>query len=128
MVKPRIGDHLSGLGKRCCGFCALAVTTCALAQATPLTGRALFTEEAKGNCIACHKTPTDTSSRGASTIGPPLEAIKQKYPTPGDRVQLKDEIRDVRNKNPASIMPPYGKHRILTEFEIDAIVTYLETL
>ena len=100
----------------------------ALAQSNPVTGRALFAEERKGNCAACHKTPTDAARIGASNIGPPLEAIRQKYPTPADRVRLRDSIRDQSAANASTIMPPYGKHRILTEAEIDDIVAYLETL
>ncbi|MCY7388169.1 MAG: sulfur oxidation c-type cytochrome SoxX [Burkholderiales bacterium] len=100
----------------------------ALAQANAVAGRALFAEERKGNCSACHKTPTDAPRIGASNIGPPLEAIRQKYPTPADRMRLRDSIRDQSRVNASTIMPPYGKHRILTETEIDDIVAYLETL
>ena len=99
-----------------------------LAQTAPLDGRALFIDQRKGNCTACHKTPTDALLKSASTIGPALESIKQKYATPADRVRLREAIRDISNSNPDTIMPPYGKHRILTEVEINAIVVYLETL
>ena len=106
------------------GLCASQ----ALAQANPAAGQALFAEERKGNCAACHKTPTVASRIGASNIGPPLEAIRQKYPTPADRMRLRDSIRDQSAVNASTIMPPYGKHRILTEAGIDDIVAYLETL
>lgn len=105
-----------------------ACTTFVFAQNTPINGRALFSNERKGNCIACHKTPTDTLSKGVSNIGPALEAIKQKYPTPADRARLRDAVWDQGKSMPDTIMPPYGKHHILTETEIDAIVAYLETL
>ena len=127
-MKPRIVMCKSGACNLLCGIGALVFTTSVLAQPNSQSGRVLFTDERKGNCVGCHKTPTDTSPKGASNIGPPLEAIKQKYPTPNDRVRLKDVIRDLRDKNPNSIMPPFGKHHILTEAEIDAIVAYLETL
>jgi sulfur-oxidizing protein SoxX len=106
------------------GLCAPQAS----AQASVAAGRALFADERKGNCDACHKTPTDASLSGASNIGPPLEAIRQKYPTPADRIRLRDTIRDQSAVSASTIMPPYGKHRILTESEIDDIVTYLETL
>ena len=99
-----------------------------LAQGNALAGRALFAEERKGNCAACHKTPTDASQSGASNIGPALEGIRQKYATPADRVRLRDSIRDQSEVNPSTIMPPYGRHHILTESEIDDIVAYLESL
>lgn len=99
-----------------------------LAQANSQNGRALFIDERKGNCVACHKTPTDASLKSASSIGPALESIKQKYPAPADRIRLRNVISDSSKINPATSMPPYGTHRILSEVEIDAIVAYLETL
>ena len=99
-----------------------------LAQGNAVTGRALFAEERKGNCSACHKTPTDASQMGASNIGPALEGIRQKYAALADRLRLRDSIRERSIVNPSTIMPPYGKHRILTDSEIDDIVAYLETL
>lgn len=99
-----------------------------LAQANSQNGRALFIDERKGNCVACHKTPTDASLKSASSIGPALESIKQKYPAPADRIRLRNVIIDSSKINPATSMPPYGTHRILSEVEIDAIVAYLETL
>ena len=111
------------------GFVATsAYATFVFAQNTPTHGRALFINERKGNCTACHKTPTDASLKGVSTIGPVLEAIKQKYPTPADRTRLRDSVWNQSKTIPDTIMPPYGKHHILSETEIDAIVAYLETL
>ena len=104
------------------------VATKVSAQSAPLDGRALFIEQRKGNCTACHKTPTDTLLKSASDIGPPLESIKQKYATPVDRARLRETIQDPGKFNPNTIMPPYGRHRILSDAEINAIVGYLETL
>lgn len=128
MVSVQQGWHVSAARLI---FGCITTFTCVAsvsAQSAPTDGRALFIAERKGNCGACHKTPTDTSRKGVSNIGPPLESIKQKYPAPADRARLRDAIRDLGKIVPATIMPPYGKHRILTEAEIDAIVTYLETL
>ena len=110
------------------GIVMFTCTTGASAQDTIRAGRALFVAERKGNCAACHKTPTDTAQKSVSAIGPPLEAIKQKYPAPTDRARLRNVLWDSSKVTPDTIMPPYGKHHILTETEIDAIVTYLETL
>ncbi|MEQ1516239.1 MAG: sulfur oxidation c-type cytochrome SoxX [Usitatibacteraceae bacterium] len=98
------------------------------AQVSPQHGRALFVSERKGNCIACHRTPGDSAAKGVANIGMPLESIKQKYPAPADRARLRSAIWDMGKLKPDTIMPPYGKHHILTETEIDAIVAYLETL
>lgn len=128
MVSAQQGWHSSA--SRLIFGCITTVTcvTNVSAQSAPTDGRALFIAERKGNCGACHKTPTDALLKGASNIGRPLESIKQKYPTPADRARLRDAIMDSGKIVPGTIMPPYGKHRILTEAEIDAIVTYLETL
>jgi sulfur-oxidizing protein SoxX len=43
-------------------------------------------------------------------------------------MRLRNVVWDSSKTLPNTIMPPYGKHRILTDVEIDAILTYLETL
>ena len=55
-----------------------------------------------------------------------MESIKQKYPAPTDRARLREAIWNMSKTKPDTIMPPYGKHRILSESEIDAVVEYLE--
>jgi sulfur-oxidizing protein SoxX len=129
MVSPamarRVQAFLTGL---CFVSTLFFVATAVGAQPMPADGRALFIDERKGNCSACHKTPTDATLKSASTIGPPLESIRQKYATPADRSRLRNAIWDSSKTAPNIIMPPYGKHRILTDAEIDAILAYLETL
>jgi L-cysteine S-thiosulfotransferase len=88
-------------------------------------GRAIFLDERKGNCAACHKAPNDADVKTKSNIGMPLEAIKARYP---DRAKLRDAIWDLSKSVPNTIMPPYGKNRILSDDEIDALVIYLETI
>jgi L-cysteine S-thiosulfotransferase len=88
-------------------------------------GRAIFLDERKGNCAACHKVPNDAAVKTKSNIGMPLEAVKARYP---DRVKLRDAIWDLSKTVPNTIMPPYGKNRILSDDEIDALVIYLETI
>ena len=48
--------------------------------------------------------------------------------TVSDREALKAQIFNPLDKNPNSVMPPFGLHNILSESEIDAIVDYLLTL
>lgn len=131
MVKRRMGPTFSARHVFCgCSFlAALTLATHSFSQTAPRDGRALFIAERKGHCIACHQTPTDASLKtSVANIGMPLEAIKQKYPTPADRAKLRDAIRDMSKVKPDTIMPPYGKHHIMSDAEIDAIVNYLETL
>ena len=88
-------------------------------------GRAIFLDERKGNCAACHKAPNDVNIKTESNIGMPLEAVKARYP---DRAKLRDAIWDLSKSVPHTIMPPYGKNRILSDDEIDVLVIYLETI
>jgi L-cysteine S-thiosulfotransferase len=90
-----------------------------------INGREIFLDERKGNCAACHKVPNDTGIASQSNIGPSLQAVKSRFP---DRAKLREAIWDYSKLKPTTIMPPYGKHRILTDAEIDALVIYLESI
>lgn len=85
-------------------------------------GKILAFERDKGNCLACHQIQ-DAPLPG--NVGPPLIHMKQKYPDPS---RLRAQIWDATQNNPTTLMPPFGRHRILTESEIDLIVDYLYTL
>jgi L-cysteine S-thiosulfotransferase len=97
----------------------------AVAPPPPINGREIFIDERKGNCAACHKVPNDTAIASQSNIGPALQAVKARFP---DRAKLREAIWDYSKLKPTTIMPPYGKHRILTDAEIDALVIYLESI
>ena len=97
----------------------------AVAPAAELPGRALAHDQEKGNCLACHRMPADPGAETAATLGPALADNKRRYP---DRAALRAQIWDASVKNPATIMPPYGRNRILTETEIDLIVDYIHGL
>ena len=51
--------------------------------------------------------------------------MKLRYP---DKRKLHDQIWDATAANPNTIMPPFGRHQILTEEEIDEVVEYVYTL
>ena len=76
----------------------------------------------KGNCLACHMI-ADGEQPG--TIGPPLIAMKARFP---DRAILKAQIADARDKNPNTMMPPFGVHGILSEKELDLVTDYIHSL
>ncbi|MDH5377788.1 MAG: sulfur oxidation c-type cytochrome SoxX [Gammaproteobacteria bacterium] len=85
-------------------------------------GKAIAFDRKKGNCLACH------AIEGGSlpgNIGPPLENMKNRYP---DKAKLRDQIFDATKRNPNSIMPPFGKHEILTKDELDKVVEFIYTL
>ena len=88
-------------------------------------GARLAQDVGKGNCLACHAMPSDAKAVTSANIGPPLVAIRARFP---DRDQLRRQVWDAGSVNPDTVMPPFGKHQILTPEEIDLIVDYLYTL
>lgn len=85
-------------------------------------GKQVAYDRKKGNCLACHMMG-DGESPG--DLGPPMVAMKARFP---DRAKLRAHIYDPMQSNPGTRMPPFGKHRIISEQELDAIVEYLYTL
>jgi sulfur-oxidizing protein SoxX len=85
-------------------------------------GKAVAMDRAKGNCIACHVIPGGESP---GAIGPALVAMQSRYPTKG---ALAKQIYDPTVKNPDVVMPPFGKHEILTEKEFNDVVEYIWSL
>ena len=85
-------------------------------------GQALAFDRQKGNCLACHAIEGGTS---AGNIGPELKYMKTRYP---DQTLLRQRIWDETMFNPVTVMPPFGKHKILTEQEIDSVVEYIHSL
>jgi sulfur-oxidizing protein SoxX len=73
----------------------------------------------KGNCLACHRIQ---EGELAGNLGPELKDLTLKFKT---KTQLYQFIWDATAFNPKTAMPPFGKHKILTEDEITLIVDYL---
>lgn len=86
------------------------------------TGKKIAENRKKGNCFTCHSYK---GSHLAGNIGPPLVAMKARFPV---KAKLKAQIADATKANPNSMMPPFGKHAILSGKEIDAIVEWVLTL
>lgn len=101
------------------------VLSCAAtAKGTEDSGRELALDRSRGNCADCHKFPNDPQVETQATVGPPLAGIRARF---ASRAALTNLVKDPMTANLDTIMPPYGRHRILTEREIDAIVDYLYT-
>jgi sulfur-oxidizing protein SoxX len=101
------------------GAAAASGAACAQSAAE---GQRLAFDRGKGNCLTCH------AIRGGDlpgTIGPELKDIKSKYPDRNDLVAI---LYDETRRNPQTVMPPFGRNRILTGQEINAIVDFLQTL
>ena len=101
---------------------AVITPTAAAAQSKAAEGREIAFDRARGNCLSCHEIE---GGELAGTIGPPLKGIKGKYPDRDDLVAI---LTDETRRNPETAMPPFGRNRILTEQEIDAVVDFLQTL
>jgi sulfur-oxidizing protein SoxX len=100
----------------------LASAGAALAQSAASDGQKLAFDRGKGNCLTCHVIKGGDLP---GTIGPELKNIKSKYPDRNDLVAI---ISDETKRNPQTVMPPFGRNRILTEQEINAVVDFLQTL
>lgn len=98
------------------------VTSIAATESEVGRGKALAFDRKKGNCLACHEIADGTL---AGNIGPPLVAMKARFP---DKSEVRAQIADATVRNPRTIMPPFGKHGILTDKEIDLITDYIYTL
>ncbi len=94
----------------------------AQAQSAVTEGQKLAFDRGKGNCLTCHVIKGGDLP---GTIGPELKDMKAKYP---DRNELVAIIFDETKRNPQTMMPPFGRNRILTEQEINAILDFLQTL
>lgn len=109
-----------------------AIAFCTLAAASDLSaadaekaieaGKKITHDRKLGNCMACHVIP---GAEGPGNIGPPLVGMKDRYP---DKDKLRAQIWDATAVNPGSSMPPFGKHGILTEQQLDEVVEYIRSL
>lgn len=99
------------------------LTTSALADDDLVAeGKKIAEDRKKGNCVGCH------AYEGANmpgNIGPPLVAMKARFP---DKQKLYEQIWDATKANPNTIMPPFGKHEILSSKDIKAITEWVYTL
>jgi sulfur-oxidizing protein SoxX len=103
-------------------FAALAPPAPASAQSAAAEGQKLAFDRGKGNCLTCHVIKGGDLP---GTIGPELIDIKKKYPNRDELVAI---VFDETKRNPLTVMPPFGRNRILTEKEINAVVDFLQTL
>lgn len=85
-------------------------------------GKEIVFDRTKGNCLACHAI---AGGELAGDLGPELIDIKSRYP---EKKLLKAQIWDATVSNPLTTMPPFGKHRMLTDEEINKVVEYIYSL
>ncbi len=92
------------------------------AQSAAAEGQKIAFDRSKGNCLTCHVIKGGDLP---GSIAPELVDIKSKYPNRADLVAI---LTDETLRNPLTVMPPFGRNRILTEQEINAVVDFLQTL
>jgi len=85
-------------------------------------GKKIAFHRQKGNCLACHKIAGGTL---AGNIGPALVNMKARFT---DKAKLRAKIYDATASSPNTIMPPFGKHKILSKSELDKVVEFIYTL
>jgi sulfur-oxidizing protein SoxX len=117
------------LAWRGCALAALALVAGGIVSAAHAQdigpGRDLFVRKDKGNCVACHQVPSDPAVASVATVGPALAGVRDRLP---DRAALRELLFDPMRLNPDTLMPPYGKHQILGDSEIEQLIDYLHAL
>lgn len=85
----------------------------------------VFLRVDKGYCIACHQLPEGVWPATRADLGPRLEGRRMREL---GRAKLRELIQDPTRANPDTVMPPYGRHRILEASEIGPLVEFLHAL
>ena len=100
-------------------------------------GKAIVSDAARGNCLACHQLPIE-GIEAYGSIGPPLAGVGTRLPVG----HLRLRVVDTRHISPMSIMPGYyrkpelinrpGKaylgRTFLSAQQIEDVIAYLVTL
>ncbi len=105
-------------------FCCISmIGSISVANADTIAdGKKVSFDRKKGNCLACHMIAGGSLP---GNIGPPLLAMKARFPNKAD---LRAQIWDSTAANPNTIMPPFGKNRILSEKEVDLVTEFIYSL
>ena len=108
-------------------FCILYLSLVATLVAAPSslnkeninTGKKLALEF----CVACHQF---TGTTQAGSLGPPLMVMKSRFP---DRKTIYNIIYDPAVAiRPHTMMPPFGRNKLISKQEIDKIIDFLYSL
>lgn len=85
-------------------------------------GKDIAFSPSKGNCMACHGFPSLPDAEQTGNSGPPIIAMQARFP---DKAALRARVWDATASNASSMMPPFGRHQVLTEAEIDKVVDFI---
>lgn len=84
-------------------------------------GGCIVLDRKKGNCMACHQI----AGTNHGNISTKMENMAERWP---DKAKLRAQIQDASKANPNTVMPPFGRHQILTADEIDKVVEFVLSL
>ena len=108
---------------------AAAVLACASASAFAAApappALELFVRADKGNCIACHQLLPGAGPATRADVGPRLEGTRMRAL---GKNAVRQALVDPTRANPDTVMPPFGRHRLLDAAEIDRLVDFLVSL
>ena len=105
---------------------AVLTLACGIAGAqAQVPARELFTRADKGHCIACHQLPEGAGPATRADLGPRLEGARMRAL---GKAALREAIVDPTRANPDTVMPPFGRHRLLDAAEIERLVEFLHAL
>ena len=85
----------------------------------------LFMRGDKGGCAACHQLPEGIAAASRADVGPRLEGARMRAL---GRAGLREVLHDPMRANPDTVMPPYGRHKVLEPAEIERLVEFLHAL
>src|SRR3984893_17057456 len=92
----------------------------------PANGQKLVADRTRGgSCLACHVMGQAGGADLPGNVGPDLSEIGNAGRDDG---WLWNYVYDARAYNPATVMPPWGTHRLFDDKEIGDIVAFLKTL
>ncbi len=103
----------------------LVTSACAFASTIDTSGKEIAFDRSKGNCLACHGFPAVPDALQTGNSGPPMIAMQARFP---DKGILRAKIWDATASSSTSFMPPFGKHQVLSEEEIDKVVDFVHSL
>lgn len=107
------------------GLALLAACGAALAQPGRPAVPESYVRPDQGHCIACHQLPEGVGPATRADLGPRLEGARMRSL---GRERLRAAIVDPMAANPATVMPPFGRHRILDAAQIEELVEFLHAL
>ena len=84
-------------------------------------GGCIVIDRRKGNCMGCHQI----AGASSGNIATKMEGMAKRWP---DKAKLREQIYDASKANPDTVMPPFGRHQLLTSDEIDKVVEFILTL